>query len=802
MKTVLHLAFSRLKYNKERSLLTIIAIALMTTLLMTIGSAAFTFIRYQQIETVQNAGNYHANLKGVTAEQIFMLENHADVESVLTRERIASIEIPKLNAFLNYERLRKGSINTIELKEGTMPEEVNEIAGPPALFERLGVTVQIGQTVKIPLRVNESKIQMFDFTISGLIKQADISSLNVNETRLSYGAYVSQAFVEQYVPSNKREYNSYIRITDENRYSKDEIEAIITDIGADIGLTKTHISFNDQYLTYMTNPSADVQNIVIGFGLLITILGGMVIYSIYYVSVISNIQEIGKLKALGAAKQHIRCLMLTESMVLSIIGIPLGLLFGYFITVFMFTVIIFKGVSYGGSFLYPSVILIVALAVWITILISVSAPVKMAAAVSPTEAMRYQELQGKRKTKKSFKILSISKLAYANIQRNKRRTAVTILALGFSGILFMITANIANNVTAESYARIVMPKGDFEISLSYSINDQEYPEKNLNFVQLENLLGDSLKNQLLSIDGVESIEEKHTVLADTTYKSLEKQRLEISGINKQDLGSLKTSLKRGSLDYDKMLHSNGLIFTWDYFFEEYGFQIGDTIECVIYDGNRKIPFTGTLLASTNSSDSTFLIADELLQKLVTNANPTNAIYVTVQADKYSNAKAQINVIQQSNKNFLFKAYDEELEVSNHFIHIIRYTVYGLLAVIGVIGYISLVNTMITSILVRKKEFGMLQAIGLSDHQLLQMVHREGMFFTLGTLLLSLLVGNGLGYLFVRLIISTKVLEINQYKYPLFQTIVFIIAVCSGQAIITFFANKYIHRQSLVERMRD
>ncbi|MCQ5187674.1 hypothetical protein, partial [Streptococcus parasanguinis] len=77
-----------------------------------------------------------------------------------------------------------------------------------------------------------------------------------------------------------------------------------------------------------------------------------------------------------------------------------------------------------------------------------------------------------------FKTLSISKLSYANLQRNKRRTIVTLLALGFSGILFMVTANVANNLKAENYARMLMPKGDFEISLNYALNDQEYPENN------------------------------------------------------------------------------------------------------------------------------------------------------------------------------------------------------------------------------------------------------------------------------------------------------------------------------------
>lgn len=34
-----------------------------------------------------------------------------------------------------------------------MPSEANEIAGPPALFERLGVAPQIGQEIQLPLRI-------------------------------------------------------------------------------------------------------------------------------------------------------------------------------------------------------------------------------------------------------------------------------------------------------------------------------------------------------------------------------------------------------------------------------------------------------------------------------------------------------------------------------------------------------------------------------------------------------------------------------------------------------------------------
>ena len=102
MKTIYHLAISRLKYNKGRSLLTIVAITLMTTLLMSIGSSALTIIRHQQLEIAENARNYHAAFKGTTTDQIFILENHTDVESLSTRESVASIE-----PFLMESKLRK-----------------------------------------------------------------------------------------------------------------------------------------------------------------------------------------------------------------------------------------------------------------------------------------------------------------------------------------------------------------------------------------------------------------------------------------------------------------------------------------------------------------------------------------------------------------------------------------------------------------------------------------------------------------------------------------------------------------------
>lgn len=64
--------------------------------------------------------------------------------------------------------------------------------------------------------------------------------------------------------------------------------------------------------------------------------------------------------------------------------------------------------------------------------------------------------------------------------------------------------------------------------------DQEYPENNLNIIQLQNPLNDGLKTQIMSLDGVEGIDEKHTVLADAENVELETQRIEVGGISEND----------------------------------------------------------------------------------------------------------------------------------------------------------------------------------------------------------------------------------------------------------------------------
>ena len=62
---------------------------------------------------------------------------------------------------------------------------------------------------------------------------------------------------------------------------------------------------------------------LIGF---ITFIGsGIVIYSIFYISVASSIRSYGQLRTIGTTKRQIKKMVYREGKILAAIGIPIGL---------------------------------------------------------------------------------------------------------------------------------------------------------------------------------------------------------------------------------------------------------------------------------------------------------------------------------------------------------------------------------------------------------------------------------------------------------------------------------------------
>ena len=605
------LAKSRIKYNKSRTILTAIAIMLTTMLLMGLGTSAVGLLDFNR-QQASASSNVHAALKNLTADQVDMLKNHVDVESLETSEIFATVEYGKMNGFLTYTQdIKSGIYHGIgKLIEGRYAEASNEICGPKAFFKRLDTEPVIGNTVTISFRPEgEGKIETRDFVICGIVSEREVSNLDISDTRIAYGASVSEELVNEFIPQNERVYNNTsIRVTGEDKLNYDEIENKIMQIASDIGCDEKNVDLNNEYLFTMTDPGTEMAGIVFGIAALIIVFSGLVIYSIYYVGVITDVQEIGKLKALGASKKQIRNLLLTEGMFISGIAVPIGVILGFLIPYFILPVVIKWGIEVSVTafsieslhmFSFPVLIAVIVVSLF-TVYISLLKPMRMAEKISPIEAIRYQESSIGKKLRKGNINVNVFRLSTANLLRNKRRTAVTMITMGLSCVLFMSLAGALNSMSAEDIARRNIEKGDFRLALNYSLNDREYTENNLDSLQKKNIFSDDFVDQVKSIDGVKMVERHKESLVGSQYQSEmfeEGKRRTMSTLTKEEADEFQKEVKQGKIDYDKLIEEHGAVFTSDTFIDEYGFTIGDTIPLVIYDGDRQIPFEIKISAS-------------------------------------------------------------------------------------------------------------------------------------------------------------------------------------------------------------
>lgn len=814
---IISLAKSRIKYNKSRTILTAIAIMLTTMLLMGLGTSAVGLLDFNR-QQASASNNVHAALKNLTADQVDMLKNHVDVESLETSEFFATVEYGKMNGFLTYTQdIKSGIYHGIgKLIEGRYAEASNEICGPKAFFKRLDTEPVIGNTVTISFRPEgEGKIETRDFVICGIVSEREVSNLDISDTHIAYGASVSEELVNEFIPQNDRVYNNTsIRVTGEDKLNYDEIENKIMQIASDIGCDEKNVDLNNEYLFTMTDPGTEMAGIVFGIAALIIVFSGLVIYSIYYVGVITDVQEIGKLKALGSSKKQIRNLLLTEGMFISGIAIPIGVILGFLIPYFILPIVIKWGIEVSVTafsieslhmFSFPVLIAVIVVSLF-TVYISLLKPMRMAEKISPIEAIRYQESSIGKKLRKGNINVNVFRLSTANLLRNKRRTAVTMITMGLSCVLFMSLAGALNSMSAEDIARRNIEKGDFRLALNYSLNDREYTENNLDSLQQKNIFSDDFVDQVQSIDGVKMVERHKESLVGSQYQSEmfeEGKRRTMSTLTKEEADEFQKEVKQGKIDYDKLIEEHGAVFTSDTFIDEYGFTIGDTIPLVIYDGDRQIPFEIKISASIDDGGTAdFLIPQEVYDSLNLNYDSTAELFISVDKNKYESVKTAMQEIEKTNEYFRLYSYDEEIELGAASVNVVKYPMYAILLMIAVIGFMNLINTMVTSIITRKRELGVLQAIGLSNKQLTKMLAGEGMVFIAGTLLASVTLGNILGYLIFLWAKNSHFMSVSAYHYPLMETIALALVLVIGQLLITYFINKCVNKESLIDRIRN
>ncbi len=221
---------------------------------------------------------------------------------------------------------------------------------------------------------------------------------------------------------------------------------------------------NSSYFAYGSKP---IDLAAIGGIAALALIGGyVVIQSIFRISIQDKIHSYGQLRAIGATSKQIRRIVKGEIRRLGSVGILLGVLLGVVGGLLLFPKG-FHGLYYGAAALLN------VLACWFMASISVRKPVKIAASISPLEAVRFSAGQERiRGRQKRVKLNPLS-MGLANFRQDRKKAASIAASLSLGGILLLIVSSVVLTRSPEQAALVsgVMPADAHSVLLSSSYQE-------------------------------------------------------------------------------------------------------------------------------------------------------------------------------------------------------------------------------------------------------------------------------------------------------------------------------------------
>lgn len=817
MKMTTRVAYCNMRHYKSKNILIGIAIILTTLLLFVIPSIGKDMVEVNFAVINKIYPTWHALYRNVDESTVMKLAAHHDVKTYGLRSDAGYMNLEDATVSMMYMDRTGMELYKVKLKEGQLPQKENDIVVSKGILEALGQNGKIGDTITVPYQILKDDgldyTKEKDFRICGFLADNENS-----KEQKQYTSLVSEAFLKAEIPVEQVKYRFLLQVNGQKGNTTADYTETIQNIARQFGISEDDMNINKEYLAANYVDPATIP-VIVGIMLIVVLAGIITIYSVYYVSMNQRVREFGKLKAIGATKRQLRQIVLREGMGVALFAIPIGLLIG---TVAVKVVLLqfvehakdsnvliteaYKVVAKGEVQLYYWWIYLLAIAVTLcTVYLSLMKPMRMAAKVSEIEAMRYQGGSKRQKSsRKGYQFLNIGRLTKRNLAENKKKSTITIVSMAVTGIFVMMVATVLScaNPMESAKSSIV---GQYEISPIVESGNKEHPEYEWAEVQKNNPLNEGLKQQIEELDGVERVD-VFTALKVSGGPFEEKIGTEfINGVPEEYAEELKKGITEGNVTYEELKSGDKVILDSALLHWYPDIKVGDKLKLNIHDGDNTFQKEIEVAAIGEygrglTNYNCLIMAKEGAEKLTIN---NSSSYFQVIADKdYDEAlEASLQAIVDGSGRLQMRTWKNEYDTWENAIQMTRGACYAFIIILAAISIMNLINTMINSVHVRKKELGMMQAIGMSDRQLMKMLQLEGIFYTVGTLIISIGVGSLAGYPLFLYAKRTGMFDISTYHYPVTAAIIIILTLFVIQMLLAIFIAKSVRKDSLIERIR-
>ena len=774
------LAKKSLQSEKRRNLMVVIAVVLAAFLICFTGIVSTSLTQMQRNQVVDT---YEAVWLGVEENDIETLKGLPEFERVggyyMLGEELSEQGYHASYVYNDAEMMEIGR-DQMKLLEGNLPQKANEVVVSEYFLSTYGNNAKIGDTVTL-----DTESFHGDYVVTGIMD-------SVNEKEANTCAIIlSKAALTEWKGFDPAGYRAYVHFKNSDQLGEELITSYCREIAEEYQLPNP--SMNNKYFAYASK-SFDFLPI---FGVIVIVLigGYIVIQSIFRISINDKIRSYGQLRTIGATPKQIKRIVKREGRKLGSIGILIGTVLGVCCGFLLFS----KGFN---AVSYAVMVSLTLISGWIMVSISIRKPVKIAAGISPIEAVRFTPVQKDiRSRKKNIKLNPVS-MGIANFKRDRKKTISIVASLSIGGILLMVVSSIVLVRSPEQIARLYFPDSDYKIYL------QDLSEEML---VKGNPLNEELKQEVLSVDGVTDI----IVARQSLHTSIKTDANQNSGIcdtlTDQNYAMVEAALTEGTMPTDS--HSIVIHDQIVAYFEDMG--VGSTVEFSSIDGKQSIPVTISGVFSTSkmpvifghgrahTDGSVFFAPKDLFYELYPEITTFDYSWSIVSNPKKAETvKAELKNIVAEHSNLALDEIDTAIAAEKSQNSAAFGSMQVLSWLVFLFGVINLINTTLSNQMSRKQENSVLRSIGLTQKQLCKMNICEGLCYAFFATLAILIVGFPISIVASREIsIATFGGNVVPYKFPVLEMGLFILVLFGMELILSVWTIRRQKKQSLIEQMR-
>lgn len=778
---VKNLAKRNLKSEKRRNIMVIISVVLAAFLISLSGLVGVSLMQTEKKKVIDTYEATYVQVDEAHIEELKQVPEFARVGEYYMYGKESSTQ--GFNGFFAYadkETLYMAR-SQMKLADGDLPIEKNEIVVSKEWLSKFFPDCHIGDSVTL-----DTESFSGEYTISGILDTTGQEKQNM------YSFLISKEMLEQCKKYEPDGFFAYVHLKNVDQLDGELIKSYVQKIKEELQIPG--VGFQDAYFRYIDG-DISMENVLLlmAFAGIVLVGGCVVIQSIFRISIIDKIKSYGQLRTIGATKKQIMRIVKKEGHSLGWKGMSIGILLGLGVTLLLFP----RGFSLLG---YLLVIGCTVLICWTMICLSIRKPVKLAANISPVEAVRFTSPQKKIKNRTKRKKISPCSLGILNFRRDWKKTVSIMFSLSLGGILLLAVSSLLILQSPEKLARQYFKNGDYKI---YMDSDKEH----IDLLKQGNPLNEELKQEILNIDGVEEIlvTRKSAGFEATSHGITEHGTCDM--ITKENRELLAQAIVEGS-----MPDNNGILLPYEYSGFDGKEKLGETIELSL--GEKTIPVTisgfynlqKTIFASGHGSIGVdgpmMFLPEKLFQELIPDV--TNFDYswdIVCDSDKSEKVGKALENLVVSHTDTGLDTFEDRVDSFGY-----MNVVYGIMQVISwfifLFGVINLINTTLSNQYSRRQENSVLRSVGLAPKQLAQMAVWEGMGYVVSSILLMPAIGLPITLLVWRKFsISSYAGRILPYEFPWLQMGVYVVVLVTVEFILSVWTIRRQKKQSLIEQMR-